>query len=54
MEEANSRSLLSSGIKIMTDESFDRLKAAKTTKGNELMGTHSYDILANPNYCQVF
>lgn len=53
MEEANSRSLLS-GIKIMTDESFDRLKKAKTTWGNTLMGTHSYDILANPLYCALF
>lgn len=33
MEESNSRSLLS-GIPIMTDESFNRLKNARTTKGN--------------------
>jgi hypothetical protein len=52
-EEANSRTLLG-GIKIMTDDSYERLKAATPTRGNTLMGTSSYDILANNNYSTSF
>ncbi len=39
----------------MNDTSFQRLKDAKESKTSaNLMGTHTYDILANPIYCESF
>lgn len=54
MEEGNSRSLLRQGLKMMTDESFQRVKDAHTTRGTTLVGCHTYDLLANPLYSTAF
>jgi hypothetical protein len=53
-EEQNSRSLMKQGLRQLTDESYERLLSAKPTKGNTLVGTHSYDILANIEYANSF
>ena len=52
-EEENSRKNLC-GMKIMTDDSFDKLKQSQISSGKTLQGVHSYDILANPNYLECF
>ncbi len=50
-EELNNRKL---GIKVQTDEKFSRLHSVPQTKGKTLVGTHTYDILANPKYADQF
>ena len=53
-EEKNSRSALG-GLKIMTDDAFEKLKESKENEdGLTLQGVHSYDVLANPNYLESF
>ncbi len=52
-EEINSRKLLS-GMKLLTDEQYTRLKETPQTSGRPIVGAHSYDILCNPLYCQQF
>ena len=53
-EEKNCRSNLG-GMKIMTDDSWAKLKKAKGNHDSKnLQGVHSYDILANPNYLESF
>lgn len=39
---------------IMTEQSFGNLKKSEPTKGKNLQGVHSYDILANPLYFDDF
>lgn len=51
-EERNAREAL--GFKIMTDESYDKLRKTPITAGKTLQGVHSYDILANPLYFDDF
>jgi len=50
-EEANSRIL---GMPMLSDEQFKALNDSQMTQGKTLMGTHSYDILANPLYYDDF
>jgi len=51
-EERNVRESL--GFKILTDESYDKLRKTPITGGKTLQGVHSYDILANPLYFDDF
>ena len=52
-EEENSRAL---NMPMMIDRNFEKLKKIehKIDTGHEMMGSHSYDILANPDYSQAF
>jgi len=52
-EEENARENLK-GLKILDDETFDRLRKRKITDGSTLQGVHTYDILANPSYATRF
>jgi len=49
-EESNARAL---NMPMLTDESYDALKKALPST-TQIMGTHCYDILANPIYQQMF
>lgn len=51
-EEENARKALN--LPIMTDSQFAALKKSEPTKGKNLQGVHSYDILANPLYYDDF
>jgi hypothetical protein len=53
MEEENARENLRN-LQILDDESFASMKDTKPTKGATLQGVHSYDILANPLYSDMF
>lgn len=50
-EEQNNRKL---GVRVLTEEQFGRLHSVPQTKGKTLVGTHSYDILANAKYSDDF
>lgn len=52
-EEKNSRELFS-GLKMLTDEQFERVKQVASNPEKNLTGVHSYDILANPLYHYSF
>jgi len=52
-EERNARSNLGN-MKILTDESLEKLTVSQITPGKTLQGVHSYDILANPLYLDDF
>ncbi len=52
-EENNSRKILN-GMKMLTDEQFERLKTVESNDTCNLLGVHSYDILANPLYLDDF
>ena len=51
-EEENARNALN--MPIMTEQSLGNLKKSEPTKGKNLQGVHSYDILANPLYFDDF
>jgi len=38
----------------LTDETYEKLKEKSDSSGKPITGTHSYDILANPAYCEAF
>jgi hypothetical protein len=52
-EEENSRENLQN-LKILVDETFEKMKDTPMTKGSTLQGVHSFDILANPLYSDRF
>lgn len=41
-------------MKIMLDETMEKLKSTKPTEDGTISGVASYDILANPDYQQAF
>jgi hypothetical protein len=49
----NSRELLGN-FKMLTDEQFESLKSVPNSETSNLLGVHSYDILANPLYLDDF
>lgn len=53
MEEENSRQNLNN-LKILTDDAYEKMRDTKPTDGATLQGVHSYDILANPLYSDMF
>lgn len=52
-EETNSRKL-QNGLKMLTDDQFNRLKTVENREACNFIGAHSYDILANPLYLDDF
>jgi hypothetical protein len=42
------------GLKMLTDDQFERLKTVENNDSCNLLGVHSYDILANPLYLDDF
>lgn len=53
MEEENARENLAN-LKILTDDAYEKMRDTKPTDGATLQGVHSYDILANPLYSDMF
>jgi hypothetical protein len=52
-EEKNNRALCG-GLRVLTDPQFKQLCETPITTGHTLVGTHTYDILANPHYLDDF
>lgn len=41
-------------MEILTDETYYKQLRRQDSSGKPIIGTHSYDILANPAYCEAF
>merc|ERR1712166_555073 len=41
-------------LTILDDKTYNKLITTKSAKTNNIQGVHTYDILANPKYCDAF